>query len=342
MVEKSRTPTVAHVARLAGVSPGTVSKALNGRGQLRTETRQRVLAAAQELGFTPNMSAQTLLTGRSYTVGVLTTDSIGRFTIPILTGAEDVLGAGQMSMLLCESRGDPIREKHYLGVLLARRVDGIIVTGRSNDPRPSLGRNFPVPVVYALTTSEDPADISVTHDDAGGARMAIDHLRETGRTRIAVVNGPPARAAAQNRAEGAIAALESSGLTMIGGAPLWGDWTEPWGREAAAMLLQRGEPFDGVFAASDQIARGVIDTLRENGQRVPEDVAVVGVDNWDIMIEASRPSLTTLDLNLAQIGHLAASLLLEIIDEKPVEPGVRLVPCTLIKRGSTSVRLSQP
>jgi LacI family transcriptional regulator, galactose operon repressor len=122
--------TVNDVAVRAGVSPGTVSKALNGRGQLRAETRQRVVAAAEELGFHVNMLARNLLEGRTYTVGVLTTDSFGRFTIPVMFGAEDALGEGQVSALLCDGRGDPIREQHYVRTLLSRKVDGIIITGR--------------------------------------------------------------------------------------------------------------------------------------------------------------------------------------------------------------------
>jgi len=97
--------TVNDVAARAGVSVGTVSKALNGRGQLRAETRRKVVMAAQELGFHPNMLARNLIEGRTYTVGVLTTDSFGRFTIPVMLGAEDALGAGQISVLLCDGRG---------------------------------------------------------------------------------------------------------------------------------------------------------------------------------------------------------------------------------------------
>src|SRR5262245_21639915 len=99
---RSGAATINDVALLAGVAPGTVSKALNGRGQLRPETRQRVVAAAQQLGFHVNMLARSLLEGRTYTVGVLTTDSFGRFTIPVMLGAEDALGAGQISVLLCD------------------------------------------------------------------------------------------------------------------------------------------------------------------------------------------------------------------------------------------------
>ena len=330
-----RSSTVSDVAALAGVSPGTVSKALNGRGQLRAETRRRVIDAAQELGFSPNLVARGLIAGRTYTVGVLTTDSFGRFTIPVMLGAEDVMGAGEMSMLLCDGRGDPLREQHYVRTLLARRVDGIIVTGRRSDPRPSLGRHLPVPVVYALAQSEDPGDVSVVHDDTQGAVLAAEHLLATGRRRIAHVTGTAHHAATQHRAAGVTAALAAAGEQLVGGRPLTGEWSERWGRDAVTELLLRGEPFDGVVAGSDQVGRGVASALREAGRRVPEDVGIVGFDNWDVMAEASRPPLTTIDPNLTDLGHTAASLLLDAIGGRSLEPGVRRSPCRLVTRRST-------
>lgn len=319
------------------MSPGTVSKALNGGGQLRTETRQRVVRAAEELGFSPNVLARGLLSGRTYTVGILTTDSIGRFTIPLLTGAEDALGAGEMAMFLCESRGDPIREQHYLRMLMARRVDGIIITGRSSNVRPSLGQDFPIPVVYALCQSDSLDDLSVLHDDEQGAEMAIDHLIETGRRRIAHVSGPVRHAASEHRARGAAAALARAGEVMVGGGPMYGEWSEAWGREAALRLMRSGEDFDGVFCASDEIARGLTEGLRDGGIAVPTSVGVVGVDNWLVMAESSRPTLTTVDLNLSQLGRHAATRLLSAIDGGERTAGVERIPATLVKRRSTAM-----
>jgi len=328
--------TVSDVARAAGVSPGTVSKALSGTGQLRAETRDHVRAVAADLGYQPNQLAKSLQTGRSYMVGVLTTDSIGRFTIPILTGAEDVLGAGQMSMLLCESRGDPVRERHYLQTLLSRRVDGIIVTGRSSDERASIGTDLPVPVVYALTRSTDPADISILHDDRQGARLAVEHLVATGRRRIVLVGGPPPHVATMHRLQGTSDAMTAMGLELIA-EPLFGSWSEEWGREAASWLARSGREFDGAFCMSDQIARGFSDGLREHGRNVPHDVGVVGMDNWDVMVNSARPPLSTVDLQLAKLGSLTATILLARIAGESVEPGSRLVPASLIMRESTSV-----
>lgn len=327
--------TVTDVARQAGVSPGTVSKALNGRGQLRAETRKRVVQAAEELGFNVNLLARSLIEGRTYTVGVITTDSFGRFTIPVMLGAEDTLGAGQMSVLLCDGRGDRIREQHYLRTLLARRVDGIIVTGRSSDPRPSLGHDLPVPVVYALTQSEDPADLSFIPDDRQGAELAVRHLLSTGRRHVAHVTGPERHLATQHRLDGARAVLDGAGADFVTGGALVGEWTERWGREAVSVLVRAGASFDAVFCGSDQIARGVLDALREIGLRVPEDVGVVGVDNWEVMAETARPPLTTVDLELGELGRVAATELLRTIDGVALERGVRALPCRLVTRQST-------
>src|SRR6266702_8774652 len=173
---ETKAATITDVAALAGVSIGTVSKAVNGTGKLRAQTRDRVLAAADQLSFRPSPLARGLLTGRSYAVGLITTDSFGRFTIPVMLGAEDALGSGQMSVLLCDGRGDPIREEHYVRTLLARKVDGIIVTGRRTDPRPPISPGLPVPVVYVMTQSENPDEASFVPDDRQGGALAASHL----------------------------------------------------------------------------------------------------------------------------------------------------------------------
>src|SRR3954452_10982199 len=156
---RSHTATLTDVARLAGVSVATASKALNGRSQVRAETRQRVIEAAERLSFRPNQLARGLLAGRTGTVGLLTSDLEGRFSIPILMGAEDAFGAGQDSVFLCDARGDTIREQHQLRALLSRRADGLIVVVRQTASRPSLGQDIPLPVVYAYAPPDDPQDL---------------------------------------------------------------------------------------------------------------------------------------------------------------------------------------
>lgn len=333
MTESPGRVTLAEVAAMAGVSVGTASKALNDRGSMRAETRARVRQAAERLGFQVDAVARSLQTGRSYTVGMITTDSIGRFSIPVMLGVEDTLGAGQMSVLLCDARDDRIREQHYLKTLLSRRVDGIIVTGRRTDPRPPLAQRPPVPVVYAFMPSADPRDCSIVPAEADGAARAVGHLLDVGRERIAVVAGPERHHSAAARTEGALRTLAAQDRTPVL-EPLYGEWSEAWGRQAAHILLRRAPDVDAVFCASDQIARGLVDGMRESGRRVPGDVAVAGFDNWDVMAAACRPPLTSVDMDLEGLGRQAAQLLLEAIDGQG-RHGVHEHPCRLVVRGSS-------
>jgi LacI family transcriptional regulator len=327
--------TIRDVAALAGVSVGTASKALNNRGQLRAQTRARVLAAAHELNFRPNTLARSLTSGRTYTVGLVTTDSFGRFSIPVMLGVEDALGAEEISVFLCDTRDDQIREQHHARTLLSRRVDGIIVAGRRIEPRPPLETDVPVPVVYAMTQSSDPSDYSVIPDDEGGGALAARHLLASGRLRVGHVTGPSRFAATHKRAKGLTRVLAESGLRLAGGEALFGEWSEDWGRQGADILLRTQPDVDAVFCGSDQIARGVTETLRERGRRIPDDVAVVGFDNWEPMAAGCRPPLTTVDPNLHEVGRVAAEHLLAAIDGRRVEGGVHTVPGWLVVRAST-------
>lgn len=333
----ARAATLSDVARRAGVSIATASKALNNRDDVAAATRQRVLHASAELSFTPNAMAKGLLAGRTGTVGLLTSDLEGRFMIPILMGAEDAFGAGQINVFLCDARGDAIREQHHLKALLSRRVDGIIVVGRQTDPRPSLGQDLPVPVVYAYAPSDDPRDLSLTPDNYAGGRLAIEHFLALGRRRIAHISGDPVYAAAQDRLAGARAALDAAGLELVG-PPMFSEWSEHWGRDAAAMLLTRHPDVDAIFCGSDQIARGVLDTARDLGRRVPDDLAVVGYDNWEVLATNSRPELTSIDANLQQLGRQAAQRVFDAIDGVDVGEGTHHLPVRLVIRGSTIAR----
>jgi LacI family transcriptional regulator len=333
----ARAVTLSDVARAAKVSISTASKALNDRDDVAAATKARVLEVAEQLSFTPNVVARGLLAGRSGTVGLLTSDLEGRFMIPILMGAEDAFGEGRVNVFLCDARGDAIREQHHLRALLSRRVDGIIVVGRSTDPRRSLGQRIPVPVVYAYAPSDDPRDLSLTPDNVAGGRMAVEHLIACGRTRIAHITGDPGYAAARDRLAGAQQALAQAGLEMTG-EPMFSEWSEQWGRDAAAMLLRMHPDVDAIFCGSDQIARGVLDTARDLGRDVPNDLAVIGYDNWEVLAGNSRPGLTSIDANLQDLGRKAAERVFAAIDGGVAESGVRSVPVRLVIRGSTIPR----
>jgi LacI family transcriptional regulator len=328
-----RRVTIRDVAAEAGVSIGTASKALNGQGKLRAETRERVAEAAERLGFAPNTLAQALLAGRSFTVGLITTDSFGRFSIPVMLGAEDALGTGQVSVFMCDTRDDQERERRYVEMLASRRVDGLIVTGRRVEPRPPVAAEPGIPVVYAMTQPLGEDGPAVLPDDEGGGRAVAGHLLAAGRRRIGHITGPERFLAARKRATGFGEALAAAGARPHGGVR-FGEWSERWGREAAVRLLADQPDTDAIFCGSDQIARGVADTLREAGRSIPRDVALVGFDNWEPMALGAQPPLSSVDMCLEEVGRAAAELLLAAIAGEPAH-GARVVPHRLVVRQSS-------
>lgn len=324
-------PTLRDVARHAGVSLGTASKALNKAGTLRLETRQKVLASAQELGFRPNDLAQALHRGQSFTVGLISNDSFGRFTMPIMEGLETVLHEAGIALFMCNATDDPEREKRHIDQLLGKRVDGLVFTGRRADRRPAPGLSLGgLPTLYVFAQSDDPDAPCLLPDDEGGARLATQHLLTIGRRHIAHVTGPEDFEAVRLRRRGYEQALQGGQAPRV----LHGSWTEAWGRDAVGILLDQPNPPDAIFAGNDQIARGVIDALRDRGIPVPGEIAVVGFDNWLIMAEATRPPLTSIDMNLRALGEEAGHRLIRMIGGEKVSGTIRL-PCTLVPRASS-------
>lgn len=320
--------TMRDVARVAGVSLATASRSLNGRSDVHPDTRQRVRAAAEALGFPARRRAHT---GRR-TIGLLTSDPGGRFSMAVLTGAEDALGAGEIDVLLCATRNDPIRERHYVGALVERQVDGIIVVAEWTNPRPPLPDSVDIPVVYAFAPSERRGDPSFVPDDAHGGQVAADHLLSLGRGRLAHITGPETWLSARDRADGVARAVAAAGTSLVRPALFGPDWTQRWGRVAARMVLGAHPEVDGIVCGSDQIAVGVMDGLRAEGRTVPDDVSVVGYDNWEVFSADSQPRLTTVDMNLQALGREAA---LALVDQTGAGATYRQ-PGRLVVRESTA------
>ncbi|MBZ9684393.1 MULTISPECIES: LacI family DNA-binding transcriptional regulator [unclassified Mesorhizobium] len=325
--------TLRDVAARAGVSVATASKALNDQGRMTAETRERIRETARNLGFRPNSLAQSLLRRRSFTVGLLTNDTYGRFSLPLMSGISDALVDAGVSVFLCNVEEDPRLGQLHVEAMLDKRVDGIIATGKRIDRHLPIDlANLRIPVIYAFT-QPDPDAVAFVSDDAGGARLAVDHFCRLGRKRIAHVTGPASFAVVHERAQAYRAALIENGLSVI--EPLLGAWSEAWGHEAVTTLFDGGgEKPDAVFCGNDQIARGVIDALRERGLSVPGDVGVIGFDNWEIVAEATRPPLTSVDMNLTALGREAGLTLLSLVGGKPAAPGIRKLPCRLVVRQS--------
>src|SRR5687768_2673483 len=201
-----RRATIRDVARLAEVSIGTASKALNAGGRLRQETRQKVLDAARDLGFRPNSMAQSLHRSKSMTVGIISNDSFGRFTFPIVEALEEQLADRGIAVFMCNATDDPERERQHLDQLLGKRIDGLVVTARRADKRSPIGPLPPgLPVLYVYSQADDANALSLVPDDEGGARLAVDHLIGLGRRRIAHITGPERFEAVRLRRRGYLA-----------------------------------------------------------------------------------------------------------------------------------------
>lgn len=333
----AKTPvTLREVASAAGVSVATASKALNGQGRMTAQTRERIRETAQRLGFRPNSLAQSLLRKRSFTVGLLTNDSYGRFSLPLMAGVSDALVDAGVSVFLCNVEDDPRLGQLHVEAMLDKRVDGIIATGKRIDRHLPIDlSNLRIPVIYAFT-QPDPGSVAFVSDDAGGARLAVEHFCRLGRRRIAHVSGPASFAVVHSRAQAYRDVLVEHGLPVA--EPMLGAWSEGWGHEAVAKLFDGkangAERPDAVFCGNDQIARGAIDALRERGIGVPDDIGVIGFDNWEIVAEATRPPLTSVDMNLSALGREAGLALLSLVGGQPAAPGIRKLPCRLAVRQS--------
>jgi LacI family transcriptional regulator len=330
-------PTIRDVARLAGVSIGTVSKALNAGGRLSLETRAKVLAAAREISYRPNDLAQSLHRTRSMTVGIISSDSFGRFTLPIVEALEQQLADQGIAIFMCNATDDPERERQHINQLLGKRIDGLVVTSRRADERPPVGP-LPagLPVIYVYSRPNDHSALALVPDDEGGARQAVRHLISLGRKRIAHITGPERFEAVGLRHRGYAGELEAAGLAPHSGFYLPGAWSEGWGRDAVAQLFdgKRLAP-DALFCGNDQIARGAVEALRERGVDVPGDVAVIGFDNWDVMTLGARPPLSSVDMNLTELGREAGRTLLAMIGGEHIVETTRRLPCTLVVRASS-------
>ena len=235
------------VAALANVSLATASKALHGKPRVSEDTRERVMEAARQLNYSPNKLAQSLASGRSGTIGLVTSDLQGRFSTPILIGAENELRAQSTSVLLANARGDDALERSHVEKLLSLKVDGLLIVQCETNPRPSLGRDWGVPLVYVYGPSTDTNDCSVTCDNVDAGRMAVNHLISCGRNRIAIIGGDETYTASTDRTKGALEALAEVGLEPAG--PIrYGRWDENWGRAATRLLLDQGVKFDAWYA----------------------------------------------------------------------------------------------
>ncbi len=327
--------TIRDVAQLADVSPATVSKVINGVPYVSESARQRVLEAIGKLNYRPNTIARSLRKSHTVTIGLITDDLEGVFTMAMMRSIEEAASACGFSVFLCNSYGEMSRERAHLEVLLAKQVSGIILMSgykvrERGAPAMDLGG---VPVVYLYQYTWDVPVPCVIPDDEGGGNLGTKHLIDLGRRRIALINGPMHFEASQLRLLGYQQALKNAGLPFDPALVRTGKWNEQSGYELAHELLTLPTPPDAIFCASDSLAAGALDALHELQIHVPKDISVVGFDNR-YFSGYQRPPLSSVALPLYEMGLLAGEILLNAIQGAPVNVKIHRVPCTLVKRKS--------
>lgn len=310
-----RRPTLEVVAERAGVSRATASRVLRGASNVSAQARDAVLRAADDLAYTVNRAARSLVTRRSDSIAFLVAEDEDRlFTDPyflgILRGAHREIAAAGLQLVFVIA-SDPADVAHFEQYARSGHVDGVLLISLHGDDRlPQQLEAAGVPTVLnGRPLSGDPSLFYVDSDNVAGGTTATQTLLERGRRRIATITGPLDMSAGQDRLAGYRQALREGGVTADDSMIATGDFTVDGGARAMTELLERGVDFDGLFAASDLTALGAMRVLAEQGRRVPEEVAVVGFDD---VREArlATPPLTTIRQPLEELGTTMARTLL--------------------------------
>lgn len=328
-------PTIADVARLAGVHASTVSRALDpaARHRISAAVAERVSAAAEQLGYRPSALAAGLRSGRSHTVGVLVPDLTNPVFPPIVQAIEATLARAGYVTLLASTEADAAKEALLIRRMAAQGADGIILaSAASGSPAPEAAARLGLPLVLVnrrLPGTELPAVVS---EDAAGIGLAVDHLVALGHRRIAHLAGPSGVATAADRLRGLRAALRAADLSPVAVERAHA-YTRAAGAEAARALIRAGG-FTAIVAANDLLALGAYDALREAGLRIPADISVTGFNDMP-MADLVDPPLTTVRIQHAEMGEAAAAALLaRLRGEAPA--GLTRLPAALVVRGSVA------
>jgi DNA-binding LacI/PurR family transcriptional regulator len=335
--------TIRDVARAAGVSATTVSNVLNDRTDAMTsETLQRVQEAIRALNYHPSSIARGLVTRRTATIGLILAEIETPLFLQALNFIEPIARGAGYNVLLCNARNLE-DERQALNLLLEKQVAGIIFLSTSqyldDDHLLELQLSGPPVVLINRATIHDRFD-QINWDNATGVATAVEHLVRLGHHRIAHLRGPIERRSSDERLQGYRLALEKCGLEYCENYVRPGDFTAPpdtWRQSTLELLALSPKP-TAIIAADDIVAAVVIRTVQNAGLRVPQDVAVVGIDDQPFSIYLN-PALTTVQLPVIEAGKCAVQMLLDRIASRRATPKRMKLPCPLIVRESCGATL---
>jgi LacI family transcriptional regulator len=329
--------TIREVAEAAGVSIATVSRVLNGRGDVSPETRELVSKIIRERGYTANRSARSLSAGRTGLVGVLVPLVYPVYFSSILSGAAEALHEHDLRLLLSPTDFEHEREVTLLDRLMHGLTDGaLIVLPResSEELEQLLEEGYRFVVVDPLQPLDERIP-SVSAAHASGADQAMKHLLGLGHRRIGAITGPNGWVATEDRRRGYHAALAAAGILPDPALELEADFEIDGGRKAADTLLDLADPPTAIFAFNDNLAIGVLQAARSRGLRVPYDLSVVGFDDVEHATIVT-PTLTTVRQPLAEMGRTAVSLLMRLLERQRFETLRVELATRLVVRESTA------
>jgi LacI family transcriptional regulator len=326
---------VKDVAARSGVSFQTTSKVLNGKGSVSEMTRARILQAASDLGYVPNLQARSLVMRKSNTVGLISSDFSDNNLSRFIVGAEHEARRQGYGVVITSIEPGGSGTEYALPALMERRVDGILLAAPQTEDDEALAhvldRTMPVVSLHEVPGARV-ALVGCDQELIG--HLATRHLVERGHRVIATIVGERGRRVSQSRLGGYRRALEEAGVDYDGGLVDEGRWDTGQAMEATVRLLGSRPALTAVFAQNDSMAVGVLNALWRSGRRVPEDCAVVGCD--DIEVAAyTTPPLTTVHVPFYDTGAEAMRLLLKMVSGADVHAGKVLLPVHLIARAST-------
>ncbi len=324
------------VARLAGVSVQTVSMVVNDKAVVSAATRDRILAAIEELGYRPSATARNLRTGSTRTIGLMVADITNPFFARMADAVEDHAHAAGYNVILYNTHSDPERERTYLHIAAQRWVDGMLfvtTTDTLHGLRDLREAGIPVVAIDRIPTDYDGPSVILNNTRTGA--IVADHLLDLGHERLAHICGPLDLRLSLERLESFRDAIRARRLEPLPHAVGDAAWSCDSGFEAMGELLDREPRPTAVFASNDRLAIGAMRAAVERGLRIPEDISIVGVDDIELA-PFQTPPLTTVRQSLTDVATLATKILLDLTNGRtPAEPQVVFEP-ELVVRQSTA------
>lgn len=334
---KRKPPSMYDVARIAGVSQTTVSFVVNNapNTNIPQETRDRVWAAVEELGWRPNAMARGLSLQRSHTIGLISDMvAISPHAGKIIQGAQDAAWAQNKMLLIINTSSNPDIERVAVEMMLERQVEGLIYATMYHRPVTLPAALRQVPTVLLDCYVEDRSLPSVVPDEVQGGRSATELLLQKGHRRVGFINDSDLIPATFGRLEGYKQALAAYGVPFDEGLVRSGVIQAAEGYRCARELLSLPEPPTGLFCFNDTIAMGAYDAAKELGLAIPGDVGIVGFDNLEVIAAHLRPLLTTMELPHYAMGQWAVQYLFDHADSPHLDAIQHTIACPLIERAS--------